>query len=68
MSEDKGSNMMWQVISYNYYKNNWIELNWNVLQTATFNFLTLSTFQRLKFKKKKGLSKEVVLQLLLEYF
>lgn len=67
MSEDKGSNMMWQVISYNYYKNNWIELNWNVLQTATFNFLTLSTFQRLKFKKK-GLSKEVVLQLLLEYF
>lgn len=67
MSEDKGSNMMWQVISYNYYKNNWIELNWNVLQTATFNFLTLSTFQGLKFKKK-GLSKEVVLQLLLEYF
>lgn len=59
MSEDKGSNMMWQVISYNYYKNNWIELNWNVLQTATFNFLTLSTFQRLKFKKKKAWVKKL---------
>lgn len=57
MSEDKGSNMMWQVISYKYYINNLIELIWNVLQTATFNFLTLSTFQRLKLKKKAWVKK-----------
>lgn len=66
MSEDKGSNMMWQVISYNYYKI--IELNWIEMfsKQLLLTFLLWVPFSALSLKKK-GLSKEVVLQLLLEY-
>lgn len=57
MSEDKGSNMMWQVISYNYYKI--IELNWIEMfsKQLLLTFLLWVPFSALSLKKKAWVKK-----------